>query len=104
MTSASAEYVQFATTLDLGEWVAIIKRPNATVDGSGLLAPFTLNVWLLILLSLLIVAPIMYFIISVQFKIQNSDKSKVSLSNCFWFLYGALLKQGTVLTPLSGLA
>ncbi|KAF2886383.1 hypothetical protein ILUMI_19791 [Ignelater luminosus] len=102
MTAVYWNYAQFATTLDVGEWVVVLKRPRASATGSGLMAPFTLNVWLLILISLLAVGPIMYLITSSQSKFRKDKKVKsISLPECMWFVYGALLKQGTVISPES---
>lgn len=67
------------------------------------MAPFTTPVWLLIILSLLVVGPLIHFIIFLRAKLCKDDESKIySLQSCMWFVYGALLKQGTTLSPTTG--
>lgn len=89
--------------MDVGEFVVMMKRPKESATGSGLLAPFTTPVWLLIILSLLVVGPLIHFIIFLRAKLCKDDESKIySLQSCMWFVYGALLKQGTTLSPTTG--
>lgn len=80
-----------------------MRRPKESATGSGLLAPFTTAVWMLILLSLLVVGPLIYFIILLRSRLCKDDESKIyPLPSCIWFVYGALLKQGTTLSPTTG--
>lgn len=80
-----------------------MKRPPESATSSGLLAPFTLYVWLLILLSLTAVGPIIYLMIKLHIKFCPIDEQDMfSLPACIWFVYGALLKQGSTLSPLTG--
>lgn len=91
------------TTLDEGEWVMVMTRPAESATGSGLLAPFDRDVWLLILVSLLSVGPIIYGLIVLRYKL-TKEKSQTSypLPHCVWFVYGALMKQGSTLSPVAG--
>nr|QUP79602.1 ionotropic receptor 15 [Monochamus saltuarius] len=92
--------ILFSRRFDTAEWVVLMKRPRESAAGSGLLAPFTTPVWILIILSLLVVGPIIYLLILVQAKLTRDDNNKVyPLPACVWFVYGALLKQGTTLNP-----
>ncbi|KAJ3657317.1 hypothetical protein Zmor_009131 [Zophobas morio] len=101
LTEYSTE-ISYSPSLDTGEWVVLMKRPEASATGSGLLAPFTLPVWLLILLSLVVVGPVIHLIIYLQSKLCKEDENKVfALGSCIWFVYGALLKQGTTLNPMT---
>lgn len=71
--------------------------------GSGLLAPFNKNVWLLIIVSLLGVGPVLWFIMLLRARMCKDEKQMVfSLPSCMWFVYGALLKQGSTLNPRTG--
>lgn len=91
------------TVLDEGEWVMVMRRPHESASGSGLLAPFDYWVWILILISMIIVSPIIYLFIMLRNKLTgNSDQQPYSLGHCAWFVYGALLKQGSVLEPIAG--
>lgn len=80
----------------------IMKRPPSSADGSGLMAPFTTSVWLLILLSLLTVGPLIYGLIVLRYKL-TKDRSQQTypMPHCVWFVYGALMKQGSTLAPVA---
>lgn len=81
----------------------VMKRPPSSADGSGLMAPFTTSVWLLILLSLLTVGPLIYFLIWLRY-IMTKDRAQqmYPMTHCLWFVYGALMKQGSTLAPVAG--
>lgn len=75
-------------------------RPAESASGSGLLAPFQYTVWVLILISLLAVGPIIYWLIKFRNRFAKDDGQKIyPLPQCIWFVYGALMKQGSVLSP-----
>lgn len=81
----------------------LMRRPILSATGTGLLAPFTFNVWILIAVSVFLVGPLIYCIIVLRYKITGDMEQKhYSLPACMWFVYGALLKQGSVLTPVAG--
>lgn len=91
------------TALDEGEWIMVMTRPKESATGSGLLAPFDKWVWVLIFVSLLCVGPIIYVLIMLRNKLTGDDSQKpYSLGHCAWFVYGALLKQGSTLSPIAG--
>lgn len=97
------KYVRYSITLDIGQWVVLMRRPRESATGSGLLAPFSVSVWMLVLVSLVIVGPIIYFVIILQARLCKDDNCKIfPLPACIWFVYGALLKQGSTLAPMSG--
>lgn len=102
--SDAREFVEFSTTtLDEGNWIMMMRRPGESATGSGLLAPFDKNVWLLILLSLLTVGPSIYGLIIIRMKLTHDKEQKIyPLPHCIWFVYGALMKQGSTLSPLAG--
>ncbi|XP_075235011.1 ionotropic receptor 76b isoform X2 [Lycorma delicatula] len=94
--------LQWGTELIQNKYFILMKRPTESASGSGLLAPFEIEVWMLILLSLLVVGPIMYAIIRLRDKLCHSSQSKrFPMSNCMWFVYGALMKQGSTLNPIT---
>ncbi|XP_053669519.1 probable glutamate receptor [Anopheles marshallii] len=94
------QHIRYSTGLDEGEWIMIMVRPMESASGSGLLAPFNRDVWILILLSLLAVGPIIYGLLILRHRLTR-DKEQViySLPHCVWFVYGALMKQGSTLSP-----
>lgn len=100
--SDAREHIYYSkTTLDEGEWIMIMTRPAESATGSGLWAPFDLNVWILILLSLICVGPIIYLLIIIRMKLtKDKDQQVYPLPHCIWFVYGALMKQGSVLSPI----
>lgn len=96
------EFVRYSTSLDSGEWVVLMQRPSQSATGSGLLAPFTWQVWLLVLVSVVAVGPIIYFLILLKVKVCKDEPSEVyPLPACVWFVYGGLLKQGSTLNPMT---
>ncbi|XP_065360019.1 glutamate receptor 2 [Calliphora vicina] len=91
-----------STTLDEGEWIMVMQRPNESASGSGLMAPFDYWVWILIFISLLTVGPVIYFLIILRNKLTGDKEQKpYSLGHCAWFVYGALMKQGSILSPIA---
>lgn len=98
------QLIRYGRNLDNGEWVVLMRRPAESAQGNGLLAPFTLGVWLLILLSLVAVGPIIYLLVLVRQRVcpLDSDNHVYPVPQCVWFVYGALLKQGSTLSPISG--
>ncbi|XP_017476210.1 PREDICTED: glutamate receptor ionotropic, delta-1 [Rhagoletis zephyria] len=91
-----------STTLDEGEWIMVMQRPRESATGSGLMAPFDFWVWILIFLSLLAVGPIIYMLIILRNRLTGDAEQKpYSLGHCAWFVYGALMKQGSTLSPIA---
>ncbi|XP_058054740.1 probable glutamate receptor [Anopheles bellator] len=94
------QYITFSTGLDEGEWIMIMVRPMESASGSGLLAPFNRDVWILILVSLLAVGPFIYGLLILRHRLtKDSEQVLYSLPHCVWFVYGALMKQGSTLSP-----
>ncbi|XP_065213318.1 glutamate receptor ionotropic, delta-1 [Planococcus citri] len=92
--------IQWSVELSHFEYVVMMRRPKESATGSGLLAPFEYEVWLLILASLIIVGPIIHCIMKLRSKL--CDGSRVyPLASCIWFVYGALMKQGSSLSPIN---
>lgn len=80
-----------------------MRRPRESASGSGLLAPFDFWVWILIFVSLLAVGPIIYVLIIIRNRLTgDSVQQPYSLGHCAWFVYGALMKQGSTLSPIAG--
>lgn len=97
-------YIEYSTTtLDEGEWIMIMLRPAESATGAGLLAPFDRDVWILILISLLAVGPIIYGLIIIRYKLTKDNIQKIyPMPHCIWFVYGALMKQGSTMSPIAG--
>nr|XP_034191723.1 glutamate receptor ionotropic, delta-1 isoform X2 [Osmia lignaria] len=88
-------YCSFGASLDETRLTAVMKRPQVSATGSGLLAPFETTVWLLVLASLISIGPIIYIFTKIR-KLWNDPTSEnFTLSSCLWFAYSSLLKQGS---------
>lgn len=61
------KYCTFSTTLEQSELTVLMKRPQESATGSGLLAPFDNTVWLLVLTAVIIVGPIIYVFATLRF-------------------------------------
>lgn len=60
-------YCTFSIVLDQSELTVLMKRPQESATGSGLLTPFNTIVWLLVLTSVLLVGPIIYIFATLRF-------------------------------------
>lgn len=99
------EKVQYGNILTDMAWGVLLKRPKDSATGSGLLAPFDTTVWVLILVALIVVGPVIYVIIWFREKVCKNDPRITEvypLAGCIWFVYGALMKQGSTINPLTG--
>ncbi|VVC44599.1 Hypothetical protein CINCED_3A012347 [Cinara cedri] len=91
--------VKWGIELTQFQYVVLMKRPKESATGSGLLAPFETEVWLLILISLIAVGPIIYGIMLLRHKLCGHESVVYPIPSCVWFVYGALMKQGSSLNP-----
>ncbi|XP_018054774.1 PREDICTED: glutamate receptor ionotropic, delta-1 [Atta colombica] len=90
------KYCTFSTILEQGELTVLMKRPQESATGSGLLAPFNKTVWLFVLAAVISVGPVIYTFATFRAKLWNKpDSENFSLFSCVWFVYSSLLKQGT---------
>nr|QQP19802.1 ionotropic receptor 76b [Tropidothorax elegans] len=95
-------YITWGTDLWQMTYYVLMKRPEDSASGSGLLAPFNKEVWFLILASLIIVGPTIYFLMWLRLRLcATEDQQLFPMGSCVWFVYGALMKQGSTLTPVS---
>ncbi|KAK3927640.1 Glutamate receptor ionotropic, kainate 4 [Frankliniella fusca] len=109
---STLQLAQPSISLGETEFVILMGRPKASATGSGLLAPFTETVWYLILVSLILVGPVIFVIIKIRNRLlrrrrpllvpedpDGVELEDYSLPACVWFVYGALMKQGSTLSP-----
>nr|CAH7737197.1 unnamed protein product [Callosobruchus chinensis] len=104
MITTKFDNVTYSRSLDTADWSILLRRPKESAQGSGLLAPFDGAVWALIVVSVLAVGPIIHILIAIGWRVitsptEGDDTKQYNLSNCMWFVYGALLKQGSTLNP-----
>ncbi|XP_052122781.1 glutamate receptor ionotropic, delta-1 [Frankliniella occidentalis] len=115
VTPTTLKLAQPSISLGETEFVILMERPRASASGSGLLAPFTETVWYLILVSLILVGPVIFVIIKIRNRLlrrrrpllmpedpAGMELEDYSLPACVWFVYGALMKQGSTLSPRTG--
>nr|CAD7432142.1 unnamed protein product [Timema monikensis] len=98
------EVAKLSFSLGEAEWVILMRRPSESANGSGLFAPFDTTVWLLILTSLILVGPAIFIIIMIRVKLCKGSETLTRvypLDACVWFVYGALMKQGSTLSPVA---
>ncbi|XP_058789176.1 glutamate receptor ionotropic, kainate 2 isoform X2 [Phymastichus coffea] len=94
-------FCAYSTPLDEMDTTFLMRRPPVSSTGSGLLAPFSAKVWFFILGALLIVGPTIYIFIHLRKKLEGDSRAdKFTFLTCMWFVYGALLKQGTTVAPI----
>jgi len=122
------KYCTFSTTLEQSKLTVLMKRPQESATGSGLLAPFHQTVWLLVLTAMVSVGPIIYIFATFRFvekkihsmakrpssqyyqyyqyrraKLWNEPESEnYGFFSCVWFVYSSLLKQGTSMIATTG--
>ncbi|XP_066591748.1 glutamate receptor U1-like isoform X1 [Prorops nasuta] len=95
-------YCSFSITLDEIVLTVLMKRPEESATGSGLLAPFDRTVWLLVLISVVIMGPLIYVFVFLRGKFwKTAESEKYTMQSCVWFVYGALLKQGATISATS---
>ncbi|XP_035731946.1 uncharacterized protein LOC118445936 isoform X2 [Vespa mandarinia] len=98
------KYCLFSTTLDELELTAVMKRPEESATGSGLLAPFDNTVWFCVLTAVVIVGPTIYLFSLIRLKLwKGTEGENYNLPSCMWFVYSALLKQGSTIVAQTGI-
>ncbi|XP_033149329.1 LOW QUALITY PROTEIN: glutamate receptor ionotropic, kainate 2 [Drosophila busckii] len=98
-------------TIELFDWLSVACTPRGVRDVNGqrlkflsCCAPLVLEswVWILIFVSLLAVGPIIYVLIILRNRLSGDGvQQPYSLGHCAWFVYGALMKQGSTLSPIA---
>ncbi|CAG0910078.1 unnamed protein product, partial [Darwinula stevensoni] len=104
-TSDRVQDVLFSSTLGEGEFSILVKRPGQTHKSDALLAPFDTTVWILILVASIAMGPLIWALMLLASKMCKEDQRftrLIPITSCVWFVYGALLKQGSPLQPKTG--
>jgi hypothetical protein len=73
------KYCTFSIALDESELTALMKRPDYSTTGTGLLAPFEQTVWLLVLTAVISVGPIIFIFVKLRlrvYRLQNVTNRK----------------------------
>lgn len=78
-----------------------MKRPQQSATPSNLLSPFSWGAWLTILSTILLIGPVIYLITVIKHKMLN-HKDQFNFWDYVWFVYGAILRQGSTMVVKSG--
>ncbi|XP_044019401.1 probable glutamate receptor [Aphidius gifuensis] len=96
-------YVSYSPMLTQIELKAMMKRPDNSALGTSLLAPFTKEVWILIVIVFIISVPISFCIIFLRSYLWKHSKTEnYTFLQFVWFIYSATLKQGSTRIPKTG--
>ena len=63
------------------------------------------QVWMVIVMTLVVMGPFIYGMITARVTLCKGDPTLTRtfpVTECVWFVYGALMKQGSTLKPISG--
>lgn len=84
----------YSFPLHFGRYYVMASRPASADIKRGLLAPFDWTTWICTLIAVILIGPLMYWIEKVR-RIWCDDDEKISYGKLNWFVYGALLRQGS---------
>nr|XP_027233367.1 glutamate receptor ionotropic, kainate 3-like [Penaeus vannamei] len=104
VSSPREEIVDFSILLGTTTFGILVRRPAYVPKPDALLRPFNVDVWLWILAMMGIMGPLIYLIILLRVRLCRGDPTLTRtfpLDQCVWFVFGAMMKQGSVLSPIS---
>ncbi|XP_023225694.1 glutamate receptor ionotropic, delta-2-like [Centruroides sculpturatus] len=98
------EVAVFSTTLFKDSINILMKQPSASGNAGALLSPFNLYVWIILIVFSILMGPLVYLLQHIHYKLiiveEEPDKrNDYKLIECFWFVYSALIRQGSELNP-----
>lgn len=95
-----AEWIEFSKPFKYQGLTILVKKDQSRNRLDSFLRPFQINLWLLVLLSVHIVAVILYLLDRFspfgRFKLARKEKEEtaLNLSSAMWFSWGVLLNSG----------
>ncbi|XP_064100098.1 glutamate receptor ionotropic, delta-2-like isoform X1 [Macrobrachium nipponense] len=98
------KHFEFSMLLGTTSFGILVKRPEYTPKPDALLSPFKKDVWFWIIGSTAAMGPLIYFIIVIRVRLCRGDPTLTRIfpfDQCVWFVYGAMMKQGSTLKPVS---
>ena len=103
VTESRVAKVDYSRFLGEDTFTILMRTPKHFSKADSLIAPFSRDVWLAILASCIFMGPVLYvFIHRLDWRKSGEENLGLSLPRCYWFVYGALLKQGSTVDPKSG--
>ncbi|OXA47132.1 Glutamate receptor ionotropic, delta-1 [Folsomia candida] len=99
VTPERSNYVDFTQVIERESYGFMVNRPNELSRVLLFAAPFSYPVWICIIITVILVAPVLnavhrssYFYTFYHKVDENNGLSK--MKNCYWYIYGSLLQQG----------
>ncbi len=115
--------VDYSAHLGADTYTVLMRTPRHFSKADSLIAPFSRQVWLAILAACLLMGPALWVFVNrlrpIGLRAARADRAnrddradradrgqgqdeRLPLRMCYWFVYGALLKQGFTTDPKSG--
>ncbi|XP_058827029.1 ionotropic receptor 93a [Topomyia yanbarensis] len=97
------KFITFSKPISIQTYSFLVSRPKELSRVFLFLSPFTVDTWMCLSATILLMAPILYAIhrLSPFYNHfgRNNSIGLGKLNNCFWYIYGALLQQGGLYLP-----
>lgn len=95
------KHAEYSFPLHFGRYFVMASRPASADVKRGPLAPFDRTTWLCTLLANILIAPLMYLIVRARGRLceesEADEEASLSLGKLSWFVFGALLRQGSTI-------
>ncbi|XP_046658223.1 ionotropic receptor 93a [Homalodisca vitripennis] len=105
ITENKATIVNFTEPVSIETYVFLVSRPKELSRALLFILPFTPDAWFCIVSSIALMAPTLYIIHRLSPFYNYHGVSNTTglgkISNCFWYVYGALLQQGGTYLPMA---
>ncbi|KAG5667976.1 hypothetical protein PVAND_015934 [Polypedilum vanderplanki] len=96
-------FLNFSIPISIQPYSFIVAKPKELSRIYLFTAPYTHGTWLCLALMIVILPPILCLVNRIspyyEFHNQCTKKGLFKFSNCFWYIYGALLQQGGLYLP-----
>ncbi|XP_055527509.1 ionotropic receptor 93a [Wyeomyia smithii] len=97
------KFITFSKPISIQTYSFIVSRPKELSRVFLFLSPFTVDTWMCLAATILMMAPMLYVINRLSPFYEHIGRDNAiglgKLNNCFWYIYGALLQQGGLYLP-----
>ncbi|KAL3278736.1 hypothetical protein HHI36_016266 [Cryptolaemus montrouzieri] len=95
------DFIDFTIPISFQRYTFLAARPKVLSRALLFMAPFSGDTWLCLIAAILSVGPLLYYIHRNSPIAEESGDSGglMSIQNCIWYMYGALLQQGGMHLP-----
>ncbi|KAJ6638184.1 Ionotropic receptor 93a [Pseudolycoriella hygida] len=97
--------VNYTRPITIQTYSFLVSRPKELSRLYLFTAPFTIDTWVCLTLTVVIIGPILF---GIHYMSPYNDYNNIikkgglyKIGNCFWYIYGALLQQGGMYLPSS---